>query len=234
MLEVKNLVYKTLENTLIIDNFNLKFDNGINVITGFNGSGKTTLSKLIMGILLPTSGEIFLDDKNITELNITERANLGISLAFQQPILFKGISVKNLLDIANKKENNVSEACTLLSTVGLCARDYLSREFNNTLSGGELKRLELALALAKGGKVFIFDEPEAGIDIWSFDELIKIFKNLSNKTVIIISHNKKIIELADKVVVLNKNKPIECDSNTALKIITENSCGAKGGKVWTK
>lgn len=216
MITLKNLSYKIQqpEEKTILKNLNIKFPKGkITCITGHNGSGKSTLIKLIMGILKPTSGEILLGDKKISDLAIDKRANMGITIAFQQPVRFKGLTVKDLIALAVKKQQpdkqiNLGEVCNYLSMVGLCAKDYVARELDSTLSGGELKRIELAISLAKGGEVFLFDEPEAGIDLWSFDSLVSIFKNLKNKTVIIVSHQKKILEIADYVLLLNSEEAI--------------------------
>ena len=160
----------------ILKNINLKLDNGFAVITGPNGGGKSTLAKIIAGIIKPTSGKILLDGEDITELSVTERAKKGISFAFQQPVRFKGITVHDLISLAAGKEISISEACDYLSQVGLCARDYINREINVSLSGGELKRIEIATVLARSTKISIFDEPEAGIDLWSFNSLIKVFE----------------------------------------------------------
>ena len=234
MLEIKNLSFCAPNGYQILKDFNHTFQKGITVVTGQNGSGKTTLSKLLIGAIKPTSGEILFNGTNITKLPINERANLGITIAFQQPIKFKGITVQRLLDIAGKEKTSVTEACSYLSKVGLCARDYIDRELNNTLSGGELKRIELAIALAKGGEVFIFDEPEAGIDIWSFDGLTNLFESLKDKTVIIVSHNKKIIDIADHVVLLNKNAPPKIGTKKELaKLIEEQTCKVQREGVWT-
>ncbi len=235
MLELKNICYSVVdENNQTIDilkNINLKFDKGITVVTGPNGSGKSTLIKLIMALNKATSGKVIYKRKDISSLSISERANLGFTLAFQQPVRFKGLKVKDLLDIANSKNNKVSDACEYLSKVGMCAKDYINREIDNTLSGGELKRIELAMALAKGGEVFLFDEPEAGIDLWSFDDLIEIFKGLNDKIVIIVSHQEKIIKCANKVVVLDSNLGAqEYDSAKAIKDIKGKKCGRLGGK----
>ena len=200
------------------------------VITGQNGSGKSTLIKLLMGIIKPTSGQIFYGEKDITNQTISQRANMGITMAFQQPVRFKGLKVKDLLDLASKKNNNVAQACDFLAQVGLCARDYVDRELDDTLSGGELKRIELAMALAKGGDVFLFDEPEAGIDLWSFENLVNIFKNLTNKTVIIVSHQKKVIESADYVLLLSENGNFEFgEKANMLKKLNAPRCGKLGG-----
>ncbi len=232
MLELKNINFSIKgeeQNIDILKDINLKFDKGITVITGQNGSGKSTLIKLIMGINNATNGKIIYKRKDISSLGITERANLGFTLAFQQPIRFKGVKVKDLLDIASSKNNKLSDACEYLSKVGLCAKDYINRELDNTLSGGELKRIELAIALAKGGEVFLFDEPEAGIDLWSFENLIDLFKSLKDKIVIIVSHQEKIIKCADKVVVLDSVGVKEHNAIKAIANIKKSQCGKLGG-----
>lgn len=195
---------KAAEEKIILNNVNLEIrGSNITAITGHNGGGKSTLVKLLMGMEKPTAGKIYYKNKDITSLGVTERARLGFSVAFQQPVRFKGITVGKLLELASKRKRMVGELCEYLSTVGLCAKDYVNREVDSTLSGGELKRIELATALAKGGDVFILDEPEAGIDLWSFEELIKTFSSLADKTVIIVTHQKKILEIADTIVLLN-------------------------------
>ena len=180
------------------------------VITGPNGGGKSTLAKNIMGINHITSGQILFDGEDITEKNITERAKMGISFAFQQPVHFKGIKVIDLLRLATgNKTLSVAKACEYLSKVGLCAKDYINREVNSSLSGGELKRIEIATVLARGTKFSIFDEPEAGIDIWSFQSLIQVFENIRetiNGTVLIISHQERILNIADEIVVIENGK----------------------------
>ena len=208
MLELKNISF-TAENEDgnkdIIKNLNLKIDNGFVVITGPNGGGKSTLAMLIAGIIKPTEGRIFLDGEDITDLSITERAKKGISFAFQQPVRFKGITVHDLISLAAGRDVSVGEACDYLSQVGLCARDYVSREVNASLSGGELKRIEIATVLARSTKISIFDEPEAGIDLWSFKSLIKVFEKMHDTlggSIIIISHQERILNIADKVIVL--------------------------------
>lgn len=233
MLELKNINYSVKNNdnlVQILNNINLTFNKGITVITGQNGTGKSTLIKLIMNLINPTAGKVFYNGLDITDLTINEHANLGFTLSFQQPIRFKGITVRDLLNIANSKNNKLSDACEYLSKVGMCAKDYIDREVDGTLSGGELKRIELAMALAKGGEVFLFDEPEAGIDLWSFDDLISIFKNLQDKIVIIVSHQEKIIQCADKVVVLDNNGYNVYNHIEALDKIKKAQCGKLGGK----
>ena len=210
MLEIKDLCFAVDENDRekeIIHDLSLTVENGkFVVITGPNGSGKSTLARLIMGIEKPISGQILLDGKDITDLDITERARLGISFAFQQPVRFKGIRVQDLLRLAAGKQLSVSAACSYLSEVGLCARDYIDREINSSLSGGELKRIEIATLLARKTKLSVFDEPEAGIDLWSFQNLIRIFEKMRSEirdsSIVIISHQERILQIADEIVVL--------------------------------
>ena len=235
MLELKNIEYKVEEQQgekVILHNINLSFsENKITVITGQNGSGKSTLTKLIMGIISPTKGKIVFDGQDITKLPIDTRANMGITLAFQAPIKFKGLSVKDLLDSASHKSNNLSESCEYLSKVGLCAKDYINRPLDDKLSGGELKRIELAMALCKGGKVFLFDEPEAGIDLWSFESLVNVFKSLKNATIIIISHQQKILNMADEICLLRPNgDPIIGKKEDIMPLIGNAKCGKLGGE----
>ncbi len=210
MLELRNIVFEVPQedgSKRITDDISLTINDGrFIVVTGPNGSGKSTLAKLIMGIETPTSGRILLDGEDITDRSITERANLGISFAFQQPVRFKGLNVLDLLRIAAKKELSIAEACNYLSAVGLCAADYIRREVNASLSGGELKRIELAMVIARGAKLSIFDEPEAGIDLWSFQNLISVFENLRRKikgSILIISHQERILDIADEIIVLD-------------------------------
>ena len=180
MIELKNITYKVTDQgqeKVVLHDVSCVFeDNCFVAITGQNGSGKSTLTKIIMGIVQPTFGKIFYNGKDITNKSIDERAKLGLNYAFQQPILFNGITVKDLIDIATNEENSIPKACEYLSKVGLCAKEYINRNFDKTLSGGEQKRVELALALAKQGNFLIFDEPEAGIDLWSFEKLNSLFK----------------------------------------------------------
>ena len=208
MLELKNISFNAeSENGVkeILKNISLKIDDGFVAITGPNGGGKSTLANIIAGIVTPTSGQILLDGEDITNLSITERAKKGISFAFQQPVRFKGITVNDLIRLAAGKEIDISAACDYLSQVGLCARDYINREVNASLSGGELKRIEIATVLARGSKVSLFDEPEAGIDLWSFGNLINVFERLhetNGGSIIIISHQERILNIADNVVVI--------------------------------
>ncbi len=209
MLELKNVSF-TAENEdgsakEILKNVNLQIDERFVAITGPNGGGKSTLAKIIAGIYKPTAGKIYLDGEDITDLSITERAQKGISFAFQQPVRFKGITVRDLITLAAGKEISISEACAYLSEVGLCARDYINREINASLSGGEVKRIEIATVLARGTKVSVFDEPEAGIDLWSFSNLIQVFEKMHetiNGTILIISHQERILNIADKIIVV--------------------------------
>ena len=210
MLELKNVSYFR-DNKQILDNISLKIDNSkLVAITGPNGSGKSTLAKIIMGILKPDSGSIFFDGKDITAMGITDRAKLGIGFAFQQPVKFKGLTVRDLIELSSGTPINVSEACNYLSDVGLCAKDYLNREVSNSLSGGELKRIEIAMLAAKKSKLTVFDEPEAGIDLWSFNSLISVFEKMhseiSNSSIVIISHQEKILNIADEIILLVDGK----------------------------
>ncbi len=210
MLELKNIVYKAPEDGKeIISDVSLIIDDRFVAITGPNGGGKSTLAKIIAGIIQPTSGQILLDGEDITNLSITERANKGVSFAFQQPVRFKGITVKDLITLAAGKPIKISDVCTYLSEVGLCARDYVNREVNASLSGGELKRIEIAMIMARGTKLSIFDEPEAGIDLWSFGNLISVFEKMHTKingNILIISHQERILNIADKIVVIANGK----------------------------
>ena len=186
-------------------NVNLSINDRFVAFTGPNGGGKSTLAKVIAGIIKPTEGKIYFDGEDITELSVTERAQKGISYAFQQPVRFKGITVRDLINIAAGKTLKIADACAYLSEVGMCARDYIDREVNASLSGGELKRIEIATILARGTKLSVFDEPEAGIDLWSFGNLIKVFEKMYEKTqgsILIISHQERILSIADKIVVI--------------------------------
>ena len=213
MLELKNVSFKVTDDEgnekEILKNVNLKIEDRFVAITGPNGGGKSTLAKIIAGIYPVTSGQILLDGEDITNKSITERAKMGISFAFQQPVRFKGLKVRDLITLAAGKKISVTEACSYLSEVGLCARDYIDREINASLSGGELKRIEIAMIMARGTKLSVFDEPEAGIDLWSFNNLIRVFEKLHEKingNIIIISHQERILDIADKVVVVSNGE----------------------------
>lgn len=239
MLELKNISFTAKTDNgdkEILDNISLKFDNEFIAITGPNGGGKSTLAKIIAGINKPTSGKIMLDGEDITDLSVTDRAKRGISFAFQQPVRFKGITVKDLIALASGKNISVGEACDYLSKVGLCARDYINREVNASLSGGELKRIEIATVLARSTKVSLFDEPEAGIDLWSFSNLINVFEKMHSTlggSIIIISHQERILNIADKVAVIANGKlkaygakddilPELLDTNATCSVLIDN------------
>lgn len=206
MLELKNICFSA-EGKEILKNINLTIDDAkFVVITGPNGSGKSTLAKIIAGILTPDCGQILLDGQDITELGITERARAGISFAFQQPVRFKGVTVKDLIRLASGQELSTADACQYLSEVGMCAKDYIDREVNGSLSGGELKRIEIATVMARKTKLTLFDEPEAGIDLWSFQNLINVFEKMHEEikgSIMIISHQERILDIADQVVLLS-------------------------------
>ena len=220
MLELQNISFER-EGRKILDHVNLKLDtNKFIVMTGPNGSGKSTLAKIIMGIEKPDSGKIILNGKDITNLSIDERANMGISFAFQQPVKFKGLTVYDLLKLAAKKDIKKKEACDILSKVGLCAKEYVDREVNGSLSGGELKRIEIATVAVRGTTLSIFDEPEAGIDLWSFGNLIEVFetmRELIKGTTLIISHQERILNIADEVILL-KNGKVEKDEDSKKRL----------------
>jgi Fe-S cluster assembly ATP-binding protein len=209
MLELKNISFKR-DKKIILDNINLKIDTDtFTAITGPNGSGKSTLAKIIIGIEKPDSGSIILDGIDITGFSIDARANLGIAFAFQQPIRFKGITVYDILKLAAKGSLSKKEACDVLSSVGMCAEAYLNRELNNSLSGGELKRIEIATVVLRNSKLTIFDEPEAGIDLWSFNNLIKVFSDIRKQitgSTIIITHQERILNIADNIILLKEGK----------------------------
>ncbi len=215
MLELKNISYTVDDNGIekhILNDISLTVDEHFVAITGPNGGGKSTLAKVIAGIIKPTSGQILLDGVDISDMDITERAKAGISYAFQQPVHFKGLTVKDLISIASGKTLNVNQICEILSEVGLCAKDYVNREVNGSLSGGELKRIEIAMIIARGTKLSLFDEPEAGIDLWSFNSLIKVFEKMRddiNGSILIISHQERILDIADKIVVI-ANGSVDC------------------------
>ena len=208
MLELQHICYDVEqdgEDKGILRDIDLTIDERFVAITGPNGGGKSTLAKIIAGIYTPTSGRILLDGEDITGLDITPRAHRGVSFAFQQPVRFKGLTVKDLITLASGKNIGVPEACNYLSEVGLCAKDYIDREVDGSLSGGELKRIEIAMIMARGTKLSVFDEPEAGIDLWSFSNLIQVFEHLHEKingSILIISHQERILNIADRIIVL--------------------------------
>ena len=245
MLELKNISFSAESENgekEIIKNISMTLENGFVALTGPNGGGKSTLAKIIAGIITPTSGQILLDGEDITRLSVTERAKRGISFAFQQPVRFKGITVHDLIRLAAGKDINITEACDYLSQVGLCARDYINREVNASLSGGELKRIEIATVLARKTKVSLFDEPEAGIDLWSFNNLINVFERMHSNLgglIIIISHQERILNIADKVAVLSAGElmafgakdeilpELLTASKEACSVLTKNMKGAQ-------
>ena len=217
MLELKNISFEVSEekeSKEIVKDLSLTLDNGkFIVITGPNGGGKSTLAKVIAGIHAPTTGKIYFDGVDITDKSITERARMGIGFGFQQPVRFKGITVHDLICLAAGKKLSISESCEYLAEVGLCARDYIEREVNASLSGGELKRIEIATILARGSKLSIFDEPEAGIDLWSFQNLIQVFEKMQeanqDRSILIISHQERILNIADEIIVIADGKIIK-------------------------
>ncbi len=214
MLELRNVSFGVEdegEKKEIIRDISLTVPDGaLTVITGPNGGGKSTLARLIAGIEKPHSGQIFLDGQDITDMSITDRAKNGIGFAFQQPVRFKGIEVFDLIRLAAGKKISAADACEYLSAVGLCARDYIRREVNSSLSGGELKRIEIATVLAKSPRLSVFDEPEAGIDLWSFKNLIEVFegmrRDIKNSSILIISHQERILNIADEIMVIKDGR----------------------------
>lgn len=238
MLKLENVCFFK-DNKDILKDINLEVEEGKFIaITGPNGSGKSTLAKIIMGIEKPTSGKIFFDGEDITELSIDQRANKGMGFAFQQPVKFKGITVYDLLKLAAKKDVSRAEACEYLSAVGLCAKEYIDREVNASLSGGELKRIEIATVALRKTKLTIFDEPEAGIDLWSFSNLIEVFEDmrrLINGSIIIISHQERILNIADVIILMNEGRIEQIgDKNISLgNVLKKGECCklAKEAKV---
>lgn len=206
MLTLRDVKWAAPDGDAVLRGIDLEIpDHKLVVVTGPNGGGKTTLAKMIVGLEKPDSGSIELDGQDITNLDITQRARLGISFAFQQPVRFKGITVRDLITLAAGKNLTTAEACSYLSEVGLCAQEYINREVNASLSGGELKRIEIAMVIARGTKLSVFDEPEAGIDLWSFNNLIQVFEKLHEDvhgSILIISHQERILNIADRIVVI--------------------------------
>ena len=207
MIELKNICWSTPDGKEILKDVNLKIKNNrLVAISGPNGSGKTTLARILMGIEMPSSGEILMDGEDITKLDVTERALKGISFGFQQPVSFKGITVKKILSLAAGKKLSDESVCDLLQKVGLCARKYINSDIDSTLSGGEIKRIEIATVLARNSDFIIFDEPEAGIDLWSFEKLIGVFEEMRNqkdRTIVVISHQERILRIADEIVIVS-------------------------------
>lgn len=238
MLELRDISFDvTDENGTekeIIKNISLRIeDQKFIAVTGPNGGGKSTIAKLIVGIYQPTSGQILFNGTDITHMSITDRAKLGISFAFQQPIRFKGIKVKDLLALAAGKETNITQACEYLSEVGLCARDYIDRDVDGSLSGGELKRIEIAQLIARNTELSVLDEPEAGIDLWSFSNLIKVFEKMREeraRDIIIISHQERILDIADEIVVIREGQIADFGSKD--KILPELLKGTAGCKYY--
>ena len=251
MLELQNISYgveQDGDSKNILRDISLTIDERFVAITGPNGGGKSTLAKVIAGILTPTQGRILLDGEDITGLDITQRAQKGISFAFQQPVRFKGLTVKDLITLASGKQIGVPEACGYLSEVGLCAKDYIDREVDASLSGGELKRIEIAMIMARGTKLSVFDEPEAGIDLWSFSNLIQVFEHLHEKingSIIIISHQERILDIADRIIVLADGRiqtqgtrmrccPSCWERSRACAAPCRKKCGKEGAERWTR
>lgn len=222
MLELRNISYSVEEEGKVIpilQDINLTLNDHFVAFTGPNGGGKSTLARVVAGIIRPNEGQILLDGVDITQMNITQRAQAGISFAFQQPVRFKGVTVKTLLDLASGKALSIKAACAYLSEVGLCAADYVNREVNESLSGGELKRIEIATVLARGTKLSIFDEPEAGIDLWSFQNLIQVFERMHREikgSILIISHQERILNIADQIVVIAGGRVLEQGSKESV------------------
>ena len=212
MLELQHISYETEECREILHDINLVVQDRFVAITGPNGGGKSTLAKIIAGIYRPTGGRLLLDGEDITGLSVTERARRGISYAFQQPVRFKGLRVGDLMNLSAGRNADIGEVCAYLSEVGLCARDYIDRELDASLSGGELKRIEIAMVLARGTALSVFDEPEAGIDLWSFQNLIRVFEKMYEQTrgsILIISHQERILNIADTIVLLKNGRVAE-------------------------
>ena len=210
MMRLEHIGYK-VDDKVILDDINVEFDDRFIAVTGPNGSGKSTLAKIMMGMIRPTSGKIYFNDEDITELSVNERAKRGISYAFQQPVRFKGLRVRDLLEIANESQNK-NDIYEILHEVGLSPEEYLGRELNDTLSGGEMKRIEIAMTVLRRAQLSVFDEPEAGIDLWSFQSLIRLFEKMQQEIsggIVIISHQERILAIADKIIYLKNGKVVD-------------------------
>lgn len=210
MMRLEHIGYK-VDDKVILDDINVEFDDRFIAVTGPNGSGKSTLAKIMMGLIRPTSGKIYFNDEDITELSVNERAKRGISYAFQQPVRFKGLRVRDLLEIANESQNK-NDIYEILREVGLSPEEYLGRELNDTLSGGEMKRIEIAMTVLRRAQLSVFDEPEAGIDLWSFQSLIRLFEKMQQEIsggIVIISHQERILAIADKIIYLKNGKVVD-------------------------
>lgn len=210
MMRLEHIGYK-VDDKVILDDINVEFDDRFIAVTGPNGSGKSTLAKIMMGLIRPTSGKIYFNDEDITELSVNERARKGISYAFQQPVRFKGLRVRDLLEIANESQNK-NDIYEILHEVGLNPEEYLGRELNDTLSGGEMKRIEIAMTVLRRAQLSVFDEPEAGIDLWSFQSLIRLFEKMQQEIfggIVIISHQERILAIADKIIYLKNGKMVD-------------------------
>lgn len=239
MLELRNVSYvvNDEETVEILKNISFKTDDRFVAITGPNGGGKSTLAKLIAGILTPTEGQILFNGQDITHMSITERAQNGISYAFQQPVRFKGLTVRDLIGIAAGRKMSLSETCQVLSEVGICAKDYIDREVNASLSGGEMKRIEIAMMLARKTPLSIFDEPEAGIDLWSFTNLIQVFEKMNNEvngTIMVITHQERLLNVADTLIVLADGKIDRMGPREEILpglLLHDNTCSLLTGKV---
>ena len=244
MLELRDVSFRVSEDSKekekgILEHVSFTLeDNKFVAITGPNGGGKSTLAKIIAGIQKPTEGRIFLDGEDITDWSITERARHGISYAFQQPVRFKGVTVFDLIHLAAGKEISLSGACEYLSAVGLCAKDYINREVNGSLSGGEMKRIEIATVMARGTRMSVFDEPEAGIDLWSFQNLMHVFENMNKKkqgSILIISHQERILNTADEILVIADGKLVRRGSKEEVLPALLNAAETDTGcAIWQK
>ena len=228
MLRLENISWSTPDGAGVLRDLDLTVPDGkLIVITGPNGGGKTTLAKIIAGIYKQDSGRIFLNDEDITDADITERARMGISFAFQQPVRFKGITVRKLIELAAGEKLPLDKICSYMSRVGLCAEEYIDREVNSTLSGGEIKRIEIATVLARHSTLTVFDEPEAGIDLWSFTNLIKTLEDIRkslNGSIIIISHQERILRIADEIVIVADGSiKAQGDPDSMMKLLLENN-----------